>query len=470
MNINELTEHTNKMLSKLTGSSINLDPNIMEQIRAMNENIFETNRMRKVQHHSLSGPDFQIPHTTASYPFISNLKDDGSIELETIEPATFKMKYNSALSDKMTPTRVAGYRDIIPQINKAAFSRGIDLGNFQLLNVSDRSMNESHIKQILTKGKIVPLGTNHGVFVPNFALKDSTLLSLEYEGIFKSPSMGGDYSEAFKKYVRDPVKTSFGFDPMNLLSHDAGAGFSPRAYSDTSYNAPAGMHVKEIVMGAAPIANLIFATHAAFAAWDKTGMIPREHRALPYNAGMHVSTTVPALSDSSRYNSISNYLKHAGVVLSSLSRTKTRWRASNYLGIPKETFSDDRLDFRVQTNSHRLECRYPGSVFDIGHVTNQLIVASKIASDAQRYSETHDNQSNVNIINSRTSYQVSLSGQTEAQNTLFRPLHASARTSVTDEERAVAKDWFNSFMDTLGITDQFEKDFMLNMNAQCSKT
>lgn len=475
MDIEDLKNHTAHILGYLAeyedyDNPIRFSSDILTNIKQINQDRGQSNRVKQTSFSVQGGSAFKIPANVSSFPYISEIKENGDIQLETIEPSTYKMKSKSTVSDEIRPTRLSNFRHEIGNINKVAFNRGIDIDNFNLINVTDAPLGREDLKHILKRGDIIPLGSNHGVYVPSFALKDATFLSLEYEGVFANTwkntlpaSQRGAGDGDFDKYVRTPVKNQFGIDTMNLLSHDAGHSFSPKAYTDGSYSAPSGYGVQEIVMGAAPLSNLVFATHAAFATWHEQGAVAPEHRKLPYNAGMHVSTTVPALSQYGTINPVTNYLKHAGIVIGTLSKTKTRMRANSYLGIPGETFSGSRNDFRVDSNTQRLECRYPGCVLDIGYVTNQLIMASKIASDCQEYAAKHKTEAHQTTHVRGSSLSIA-PGISTADSVLFKPLH-------DPNNRAYRKtnEWFDSFMEVLGIKDRFEKDFVKNINAQCSK-
>ena len=476
MDIEELNNHTADILGRLAAeygmqeNPIRLSSDIITNIQQINQDRTPSNRIKQTSFSVQGGSAFKIPANVSSFPYISGIKENGDIQLETIEPSTYKMKSKSAVSDEIRPTRLSNFRHEIGNINKVAFSRGIDIDNFSLINVTDAPLGKEDLKYILKRGDIVPLGTNHGVYVPSFALRDATFLSLEYEGIFANSwtaaqraSERGVAGGDFDKYVRTPVKHQFGIDTMNLLSHDAGHSFSPKAYTDGSYSAPSGYGVQEIVMGAAPLSNLVFATHAAFATWHEQNAVSPEHRKLPYNAGMHVSTTVPALSHRGAINPVTNYLKHAGVVIGTLSKTKTRMKAIHHLGIPGGVFSGGRNDFRVDPNTQRLECRYPGCVLDIGYVTNQLIMASKIASDCQQYATKYATETHQSTHVSGQELNIAPNMRT-ADSVLFKPLH-----DPRDDKHTQTNEWFDSFMDVIGITDRFEKDFVKNMNAQCSR-
>lgn len=468
MDIREFTEFTNKLLSKLSGSSqssYSFNERIYEQIKSMHSESYESPRVKTEKFKVKGGRDFKVPENVSSMPYISGIYDNGDVELQTIEPGTFKMSGGSRVSNAVVASRLAAFRNEVPAINKAAFGEGIDLDNFTVLNVSEAPMNKQNMKYMLERGNVLPLGSNHGVFMPDFALKDATWMSAEYEGVFTRRHDSSNYQESFDFYATDPVKETFGFDVRALLSHDAGGHhnqYSYQAYDDHTGDARRGRHQKEVVFGAAPMSNMIFAMNSTFAAWDKTGLVDPRDRVLGYKSGMHISTTVPAVGNSQSAGAINNYLKHSGVVLDALSRTSERWKSTSYLGIPSGGFSDNRYDFRLGTNSNRLESRFPAAVMDTAHLASQFAVVAKITSDTQRYAEKYSGERT----HSTSSYGHTLAGQGAANTNLHTPLHVDNNS----ENGRKTKQWFNTFMETLGITDDFEKEFMLDMNKRCGNT
>lgn len=470
MDFEAYTNYTNTLLQNLDrrNKPYSLNTGMVEEIHRLNNDRPATPRIKQTEFNAVSGPAFKIPSGASSMPYIWDIKDDNKVSLRTIEPAVYKMSTGSRVSNELKATRFSAFRQEAHNINKAAFGRGLDLDNFTVLNVANAPMNKDNLKFLTNRGGIIPLGTNHGVFIPDFALHDATWMSAEYEGRFteSAGSTYGDSQKAFNKLVTTPAKNAFGIDVRNLLSHDAGSSYSYKAYTDHTINARSGRHTKEVVFGAAPLSNLVMGMHTAFAAWDKQGLVHSNDRVMDQSSGMHISTTLPALKTSSDMRTASQYLHTAGNIMAVLGRTRERWKStSEYLGIPTSGYNNGRNDFRLDSSTQRLESRYPGTVMDIGYVSNQLIMASKISADTQMYMK-HNRLNETSAGSPATQFNSQLSGAAKAETHLFTPLHAQRQT----QNSIAANHFFDNFMETMGVSDDFTKQFVKNINKQCSKT
>ncbi len=464
MNLQKYTEYANELLSSMTSNSteFNLSEQTLRQIRDMNASKAESTRAKKTTYPAVSGNAFKLPASLSSMPYITGIKDD-KIELTTIEPATLKTEAKSTVSDDMKGTRGQNFKKVIPHLNKAAFKDGIDLDNFAVLNISERPLGKEDLTFLAEKGGIIPLGTNHGVFVPQFAMDDATWMSVEYESRFTDvPEAYGDQKEAFDIIAGKPIKDQFGFDVRDLLSHDAGNNASYKAYYDSTVVNKGGREAREVVFGAAPLSNVVMAMHSAFSAWEKTGAVHDDDKVMDRSAGMHISTTAPAVSKNP--GKVSEYLHNAGIMVDVLSRTSERWKSdSGHLGIPSGSYDGNRNDFRMDGNTDRLEMRYPSTVMDIGYVTDQLVMAHKITSDAQTYADSDPNTARTQSPVERAT---KLQGDDKAKENLWLPLHAS----TDDNKSRLVNQWFDKTMEVLGITDDFTKQYVKSMNSRCAGT
>lgn len=473
MDTTQFTARTNRLLRDLSSgsSTFNLSPAIIDNIQRANSDSTEINSIQKTDIASVSGKDFKIPKGASSMPYITAIGDNNSITLTTIEPARFKLRTGTAVRtpnrEVMVPNNIAGFRREINNINKAAFSNGLNLDNFTLLNISNVPVPKATIKSLMNHGAVLPLGSKHGVFIPAFALKDSTFNSIEYEGRFVPLSRNGRTGvnmRSFDSMVKDPVKQDFGIDVTNLLSHSASPNdYSHRVVDDCSIGNSYGTQTKEVVLGVSNMSNLIMATHMVLSSWNKRGAVRDSDKIMDSSSGMHISATLPALKTVDDRTKASNYLNHAGLLIDALTKTPERWASHNYLGV-RNTYNNDRAEFRLDPNTRRLEHRYPGTVFDISHITDQLIMANKITHDTEKYMRANRGvQPAHNVVPVDTSYRnVAFGGDSDKAMSAMRPLHNPSSSAHREMNQ-----WFDKFMDVLGIDDPVQKAFVKGMNAKC---
>ena len=538
----------------------------------------------KVQHvHTFAGKNFKIPNSVSSMPMSTDIGENNKIRLTTVEPAlkpgttelailprksTNRTKDASTTSSTdgqymkgkgVEPVNAQKFKNEIPKINKAAFSNGLDLDNFRVANISTSPLSRDVLKELTKAGGILPLNSKYGIFIPNSAIKNATLCSMEYETNYvmrpyldkddfdavvrsstpsarvpnppnlitslatKIKTIGlnakdsptgnpGDFSEVnetvlkrlkegttsndefykkidahmktlpgvdarnFESMIAEPAKRLFNIDPTALLTHAAGGSFSYRTCSDCSLPVHAGnkkLFSREIVIGAAPLTNLIYATHISLAAIDAQGGIRPEDRVLDKSFGVHVSTTLGCLHDAPVpdpynrtpqpyvLNTASNYLNHVGLITDALSRNRTRWESTSHLGVAQR-YDGNRNDFRIESNKQRLECRFFGGAWDIGTLSDSMIMAHKINSDIEDYVAHVGPQLIKNVLPSANSY-VTVGGGKGAS--VMSVLH-----DPTNPGHAAMRDWFDKFTDIIGIHNPVEKEVMVNMNKKCLNT
>jgi len=455
MNNESFERYTNKLLSHLTGtpeSSWGTNATYLNKLKRVLSRVEDRDEIRqhRTEYSVKDGEDFRFPLSLSSVPYITDVSKPGKIGMITLEPEMYRFSSGSRLSNKMKAKRLAAFKKTIPGINKKVFSNGINLDSFTVLNVSDQPMQREHLHYLTKHGGIIPLDEKQGVFVPDFAMKNQSYYSIEYEGRFKLHN-----SLSFNSLMSDPVKLKSGFDPIDMLSHDAGNSTSYSVTTDGSIADRVGTAAKEIRIGAAPLSNLSFTMHHTLSAWSDNNIIRPKDRVMDKSAGMHISSTVPNLGN--HITPASNYLKQVGTIIDALSRTRERWKSSSYLGIPSGNYSSSRYDFRMNSSTDRLEMRYPAIVADTAHITNQLIMASKLTSDL------------ITVMKNTTSLPPGMSrnpdthlrGVRDAEQRLTRPLQSN------DPHM---QEWFKKFMSSIGIDDEFNQDFIKNMNARCMKT
>ena len=155
MDTTQFTARTNRLLRDLSSgsSTFNLSPTIIDNIQRANSDSTEINSIQKTDIASVSGKDFKIPKGASSMPYITAIGDNNSITLTTIEPARFKLRTGTAVRtpnrEVMVPNNIAGFRREINNINKAAFSNGLNLDNFTLLNISNVPVPKATIKSLM---------------------------------------------------------------------------------------------------------------------------------------------------------------------------------------------------------------------------------------------------------------------------------------------------------------------------------
>jgi|GEM_PF-5949088 len=460
---NDLAQKTSKYLQKLTNTAdLHLSPEVYKTIgESIDLDKLKIDRQIRLFNGG-KGNKFKLPIEASSIPYIWDIEDDGNVKLATIDVMNYKLKKKKRLhsENQQYSQRSLDFKKTLQEINKSNFKNGIDLDNFVISNISKNPVNKTHVKELLKYGKIVPLNSKKGIFVPNFALHPN-YFSLEYEGRWKIPS-GTPEQKLLNKIVIDPIKETTGIEVSPLMTYDFSSGHSTStsftAYNDGSFSSIGNRTAREIVIGSAPLSNMIMMSHLMTNAWKQTGILDRRDVVMDKFAGMHISTTVPN-SDTHKQEVISTYLNHVGSIFNALTKTNPRWESSSYLGMRK-SYDSERHDFRFGSGG-RLEIRYPGPVANEAYISNQLIFASKIGADTRAYTKRMENQ-NVPDYEMPEFSTIRLRNKTGFKEDILTPL--------TERGMNQTKRWFNNFLDNIGIKTQFEKQFVVNMAKQCSMT
>jgi len=472
IDINAYTEYSKKILKDINPahSEVRLSASIMKNIYESNHTSHPNVSQRTSIHtiNTVSGKDFKIPAGITSMPVITHIGNDNKIEISTFEPATQHLSSKSLLTNQIHPINMSGFKSEIPKINKAAFSNGLNLDNFTVNNISNVPLHKSVLQELMKIGGILPLNSKNGLFLPNHALKDSTFNSLEYETAYVQKDRGngpGANGQTFETMIAEPSRRLFGIDPRNLLTHTAGGSYSTRTCSDCSL--PGGIATREIVIGAAPMTNLLYATHLSFAALDAQKAIKDSDRILGPKYGVHVSTTLGCLQPGSGNSydiqkTASNYLNHMGLMLDILAKNKTRWQSTAHLGLSSE-YDEGRADFRIQAGTQRLETRFHGGVFDIGFIANQVVIANKISSDVDHYVEHMGGTQRLHNI--LPSYSMTIGGRNSGGPSVLGALH-----DPQNPAHDAMNEWFDNTMDILGIHDPLSKGIAKQINKKCLET
>lgn len=410
----------------------------------------------KIQTRTLEVPDgerFYIPRKFSSWPYIRDITDDGKVVVQTRDLMSFKLKKSKRIRHPdLFSSYTSDFHAELHRLNQVLFPNGIDFDNFVVSNISHRPVSRDVVKNILRYGAIVPLNSKRGVFVPNFALVPN-YFSYEYESRWINIPTS---DRALRDHIVKLVKRQSGINIQSLLPYrfsESTASF--RSYMDGSVQSQGRRFIRELVVGSAPLSNMILATNLMFNAIHSNGLIYRDDLVMDKSAGMHISTTVPnAITDS---DSISSYLNHFGLIFDALLRTAPRRQSTSYLGVTNNYVSN-RYDFRLLPSSNRLEMRYPGPVADPDYIANQLIMASKLTSDVIAFSASAGHRvGRQNILSAGNVVKLA-----KSPTSIINAIKSPRDTEI--------KRWFNSFMEMLGINDDFSKKFVLNFMDRCSRT
>jgi len=476
MDLQRIASYTKDLLDK-HGVYLNVDPDVLASVSRSDPS--EVKKIsQKETFEAPGGLDFKIPRQATSVPFITGINGN-NLSLMTYQPGFKQYRpeswaFGPSTHGAMTPTRLHDFRSEVNRINRSRFPNGLNIDSMNLINIRNEPFDREGLQRVLQHGAIVPLSSNRGAFIPNFGIS-SNFFSYEYEGRFKTDlDLGYGPSEQgkFDSLVTNPIEKNFGVNVKNLLPYDFGSQNSYKAYNDGSISEKPGRKSQEVVVGSAPMSNLLMASDMMFGAWQKEGMLHPDDIPMDRSAGMHISTTLPNLAGSGAYEvqkGMSNYLNNVGLVFDMLGRHADRWKSTAHLGVA-ENYSSNRNNYRIDTGTRRLEFRHPGPIPSTAYIASQLSIVGKLSNDligfgkeglvelGQRsHSEAYGN------------LKLSSRRGSAYQKSPFFPLHEQM-AGGSHPAAAEMQDWFNSFTDQVGITDPAQKKFLLMMNKSCIKT
>ena len=468
MNTFQMAMYTSELLAKHS-VSVEHNPQVMEAVgttsmanvdRISNKRFFEAK----------AGPNYQMSPKVSSVPYLIGIEGD-KLTMMTYEPGFKKFRAESwafGTGRALNATRLQDFRSEISNINRSRFTQGLDLDNMVITNLKGEPMGRDNLKRTLRHGAILPLSSRKGVFMPNFGISPN-YFSIEYEGRFQKDAN----QISFNSLTKNPVQKHFGVDITNMMSYDMGSSStSYKAYYDGSIESRPRRNPQEVVLGATPQSNLIMAADMQFAAWEKEGLIHPNDRIMDKSAGMHISTTIPELNHGNRGNA-SSYLNNVGLILDMMGRHADRYNSRDYLGVTSE-YSEGRNNFRIDGNTKRMEYRHPGAISNSAFLANQLSLVGKMTNDLVGFGSDlsnfpigqnqHSSRGLIQLPGTARYRTASSSGPSAYSRSPLRALHED----TPDSE--IMNDWFNSFTDTIGITDPAQKKFILMINRTCLKS